>query len=709
MICADGIWSLQSNTLKCSGCVGPPDGNKLPAYSSWTCTGVVAPGGTCTAKCDTYFTAEGSLTASCNANGTWAIQNRRRAAKPVQTASLTCSQAGASCPSRPGPSTSNLPDGSTWNCPPSTPSGSFCVASCPAGYVQLSQDPVAVPCKDGVFGNATGSMQCARNNARCNSPPPSSWLPSRAIWTCPLGTAADAGCVAACPANTTAKGVPPTAWCFGGNYAQPTVDPAFSCSPVPGTGTCKVQPTADDMPTNAWKSSVWSCKLPMLDGETCIAACANTSANASAADPPQLKCSANSSSSRWDYVKGACSPPPPPGSTTIVFGGFSTTVKDYDGHNVYYMVEAGGSADRVMNVFTSYGQIKNPYGVAVVSSHLYIAGFDAGDDGCRNRRALRGSPPWVPKEQEFLVVGISAACDACTFNETSNNKVQYGAIYKVSLVDQKLTKIATGIREVGDMDFHPVTRDLCFTDSPREGLPQGGAYELNCIPWATVQSSNPQPVDFGFPYCHTVGSTSKWSAVADPDVNRRGEKRDCSSGSNVKPVLAFEASKEPIGIRFYTINRRNGTWQGFQDSYNNSAFIAEHGIRSGRIVAVDLTGTSGNMVASNYRSVVSGWELPVSPKNITVTANSPGWGRPISLDFLLDGTMLVADDVTGAVYRITPAPAKGYTAKVKQHQCRDKSYKPVQQPISAAETARFPLHSAMLMFAAVLLLNGLVL
>lgn len=64
---------------------------------------------------------------------------------------------------------------------------------------------------------------------------------------------------------------------------------------------------------------------------------------------------------------------------------------------------------------------------------------------------------------------------------------------------------------------------------------------------------------------------------------------------------------------------------------------------------------------------------------------------------------------TGAVYRITPAPAKGYTAEVKQHQCRDKSYKPVLQPISAAETARFPLHSAMLMFAAVLLLNGLVL
>lgn len=69
-----------------------------------------------------------------------------------------------------------------------------------------------------------------------------------------------------------------------------------------------------------------------------------------------------------------------------------------------------------------------------------------GDDGCRNRRALRGSPPWVPKEQAFLVVGISAACDACTFNETSDNKVQYGAIYKVSLVDQKLTKLATGGR-----------------------------------------------------------------------------------------------------------------------------------------------------------------------------------------------------------------------------------------------------------------------
>jgi hypothetical protein len=104
-----------------------------------------------------------------------------------------------------------------------------------------------------------------------------------------------------------------------------------------------------------------------------------------------------------------------------------------------------------------------------------------------------------------------------------------------------------------------------------------------------------------------------------------------SAASNVKPVLAIEPEKEPIGFRFYVTRKEASAgdpkvrWQGFVPSYNNTALIAEHGMSSGRIAAVDLTGESGKMVASNYRRLVHGWELPVSPRNMT--DGSPGMGE----------------------------------------------------------------------------------
>jgi hypothetical protein len=68
----------------------------------------------------------------------------------------------------------------------------------------------------------------ATDNGRCEGPPSSDWLANPAIWTCPLGTASDAGCVAACPKGQVARGVAPTAWCYNGEYVKPGVS-LFSC------------------------------------------------------------------------------------------------------------------------------------------------------------------------------------------------------------------------------------------------------------------------------------------------------------------------------------------------------------------------------------------------------------------------------------------------------------------------------------------------
>jgi hypothetical protein len=86
------------------------------------------------------------------------------------------------------------------------------------------------------------------DNGRCEKPPTSDWLTSPAIWTCPLGTASDAGCAAACPSGHTAKGVLPTAWCYNSAYAKP-VESAFSC--VSSKLQTESDPATSALPTNS--------------------------------------------------------------------------------------------------------------------------------------------------------------------------------------------------------------------------------------------------------------------------------------------------------------------------------------------------------------------------------------------------------------------------------------------------------------------------
>jgi hypothetical protein len=90
-------------------------------------------------------------------------------------------------------------------------------------------------------------------------------------------------------------------------------------------------------------------------------------------------------------------------------------------------------------------------------------------------------------------------------------------------------------------------------------------------------------------------------------------------------------------MRFYT-----GAM--FPAEYRNQIFIAEHGSwnRSRKIgyrIAL-VRVKDGRAVA--YESFASGWlqgELP--------------WGRPSDVLTLPDGSLLVADDLAGAIYRIS--------------------------------------------------------
>ena len=90
-------------------------------------------------------------------------------------------------------------------------------------------------------------------------------------------------------------------------------------------------------------------------------------------------------------------------------------------------------------------------------------------------------------------------------------------------------------------------------------------------------------------------------------------------------------------MRFYT-------GEMFPSEYRNQIFIAEHGSwnRSQplgyRITLVRLE----NNLAKSYEVFAEGWLDQTGP-----------WGRPVDVQVMPDGALLVSDDHAGAIYRIS--------------------------------------------------------
>jgi glucose/arabinose dehydrogenase len=174
------------------------------------------------------------------------------------------------------------------------------------------------------------------------------------------------------------------------------------------------------------------------------------------------------------------------------------------------------------------------------------------------------------------------------------------------------------VRNSVGFDWHPQTGELWFTDNGRDSLGDDvPPDELNYAPEAGL--------NFGFPYCH--GGT-----IADPDY---GRQRSCDEFT--PPAQPLGPHVASLGVRFYT-------GEMFPEEYRHQIFIAEHGSwnRSTPIgYRVSLVRLEGNKAVS-YETFAEGW----------LQANGTAWGRPVDLQQLPDGSLLVSDDTGGAIFRI---------------------------------------------------------
>jgi glucose/arabinose dehydrogenase len=211
-----------------------------------------------------------------------------------------------------------------------------------------------------------------------------------------------------------------------------------------------------------------------------------------------------------------------------------------------------------------------------------------------------------------LYVPVGAPCNIC-----GPDPDRYAIITRMNPDGSGLEVYARGLRNSVGFDWDPGTRELWFTNNGRDWLGDD-------LPPDTLNHAPKPGLNFGYPYCHS-------GTIADPDFgNKRSCKEFTGPARNLGPHVA------PLGMRFYA-----GTQ--FPPAYRNQIFIAEHGSwnRSRKIgYRVTLVRLEGNRAVA-YEPFAIGW-----------LQGETAWGRPADVLVMPDGSLLVSDDLAGAIYRI---------------------------------------------------------
>lgn len=291
---------------------------------------------------------------------------------------------------------------------------------------------------------------------------------------------------------------------------------------------------------------------------------------------------------------------------------------------------------RASQVVTLLGGLTVPHSLAYRNGNLYIAQEDrlsrwrydvASVSLTGGQRVISDIPAgglhttrtvaFGPDGSIYIPVGSS--CNECVDNANRAVIMRYqpdgtnGQIY------------ASGLRNAVGLSFQPGTGRLWAVDNGQDLLGDNvPPDELDLI----VQGRN-----YGWPYCYGDGQ---------PDPTISAAAGYCAR--TINPAASLQAHSAPLGLAF-----SSGT--ALPARYRGGVFIAYHGSESRsqatgyKVVFIPISGTHAGVP----QDVVTGW-LPAGS-----TGGGAAWGRPVGLLVAADGSLLISDDRSGAVYRLAAA------------------------------------------------------
>ena len=225
-------------------------------------------------------------------------------------------------------------------------------------------------------------------------------------------------------------------------------------------------------------------------------------------------------------------------------------------------------------------------------------------------------------EKIYLTVGSGTNA-----NEDGSEHPERAAIWEINPDGSGKRLYATGLRNPVGIDFEPVSGDLWTTVNERDGLGEDVPpdYMTRVVDGAF----------YGWPYVYYGTYPDPFHAKSNPDKVAAAQKL-----ARV-PDLALGGHSVPLGLRFYRGSR-------FPEKYQRGAFVA----RKGGVGRAEFLGYDVVFIPFED-GAPSGVIQPFLTGFIADRALGTVHGRPVAIEELADGSLLISDDASNVVWQVS--------------------------------------------------------
>jgi glucose/arabinose dehydrogenase len=313
------------------------------------------------------------------------------------------------------------------------------------------------------------------------------------------------------------------------------------------------------------------------------------------------------------------------GTTSVEGGDRLTLLRDADGDGRY----------EARYVFAE--NLNAPYGLALIGNRLFVANQDAVVRFDYQPGQTRASAPpvefaplpaainhhWTKAmtagpDGRFLYVGIGSNSNIGERGMAVEE--ERAMVWQIDAETGASRRYATGLRNPTALAIHPDTGQLWAVVNERDEL---GSH---LVP--DYLTSVREGAFYGWPYAY-------WGA--NPDKRVRPFKEDMVA-KTVRPDYALPSHSAPLGLAFSTpamgARFARGVFVGMHGSWNREKPVGY------KVVFVPLQGGRPN---GNPIDVVTGFQ-----------ADGKTFGRPVGVTVDPRGALVVADDLSNTIWRMTP-------------------------------------------------------
>ncbi|MBN3948777.1 MAG: PQQ-dependent sugar dehydrogenase [Nostoc sp. NMS7] len=349
------------------------------------------------------------------------------------------------------------------------------------------------------------------------------------------------------------------------------------------------------------------------------------------------------------------------------------------------IVRANGNKDPIISEFVT--GLRNPHDIVFhtinSTTYVYISEsnqinrfiYKSGDITAHNRQVvvaglldsssseLKGAYGHELKNialdgNHKLYVSIASSCNACVSDTVSNPR--RGAIYQYNADGSNPRLFAQGLRNAEGLAFVPGTNDLWVAVNNRDNIAYPFKDATNnygkVIP-SYVDNHPPEEFtrvrdggNYGWPFCNPNPDTSSrfYYMPFDRDYQFNADGHvNCNAMDKI--IRGIPAHSAPLGLTFLQNTKfpslySTGVLVGLHGSWNRQSKTGYNGYTIAYFPWDNTTKIPGNQI-----DLVSGWTLPLTEKY---------WGRPVDTAVDQQGNLLISDDYSGTIYKLSYKPSR---------------------------------------------------